>query len=102
MEKDNKKKWSKEVIANALAGNREFRMRALLKLYSRQTADEQIQQTVSHNNGKGFRSCDARFLTSLSESAIKYNRLTDKQDAVLARKIKVYAGQLTDISNGKR
>jgi hypothetical protein len=102
MELKSKKKWSKEVIAKALVSNREFRMRALIKLYSRQTADEQVQENVTHNNGKGFRTCDARFLTSLSKSAIRYKRLTDKQDAVLARKIMVYTAQLTDISNGKR
>lgn len=96
------RKWTRQEIALLIDSNPEFRKRALLKLYSRQTADEQNTGTVNRQNGRGFRSCDARILTSLSKFCESRRFLTTKQDAILLRKLPVYTGQLTDIANFKR
>jgi hypothetical protein len=96
------RKWTREEIATLLTCNPGFRQRALLKLYSKQTQDEQTQAVVNKSNNVGFRSCDAKFLTSLAKFCIRTNSLSNKQDAALLKKLPRYVGQLCDIANGKR
>lgn len=72
--------------------------RGLCVIYSHQTLDEQECADVKVNNGIGFTSLDADFLTSLYNSYHKYGRLSEKQGQFLMRKMPKYARQLFNYS----
>jgi hypothetical protein len=85
--------------------------RALLVLYSRQTADEQASDTTAHENGMGFSGSDAEFFSKLARQVMtstyeKGRRLSPKQldaargikdGAQKKRGITKYAGQLLSV-----
>lgn len=73
--------------------------RGLLFLYSRQTADEQVQGATSHSNGMGFSGVDAQFLTSVAKSAKQYGNITPGQAPHVAKKLAKYTGQLLELVN---
>lgn len=82
--------------------------RALVVLNERQTADEQIQETVKYHNGKGFRPCHARMGTSMANFFSKNGYLSPKQigywrkqDKTGKMRIEIYAGQLLLIAEAK-
>ena len=86
-----------------LETRKDVRIRALLRIFENQTFDEQRTESTNRYNGIGFTGSDARFLSSLAKQ-YKYKKfLTDKQDAVLRRKIVKYAAQLVNgsINEGK-
>ena len=75
--------------------------RALVALNKRQTVDEQYSETTKHNNGRGFRSCDARMGTSMAMFYTRNGYLSPKQLAYWRKpqsngvmRIAVYANQL--------
>lgn len=47
-----------------------FVERSLEVLFARQTADEQLTNSTSHNNSRGFTGIDAEFLSSLAKRVI--------------------------------
>lgn len=73
-------------------------IRGLLAIYDKQTADEKRTETTNHNNGVGFRGCDAEFLSSLATRWLSGRELTEKQLAALKKVMPVYAKQLAEIS----
>lgn len=82
--------------------------RALVVLNERQTADEQVQETVKYHNGMGFRPCHARMGTSMANFYTKFGRLSEKQVAYWRKldktgkmRIEIYAGQLLLIAEAK-
>lgn len=81
-----------------LETRKDVRVRALLRIFENQTYDEQRIESTNRYNGIGFTGSDARFLSSLAKQ-YKYKKfLTDKQDAILRRKIVKYAAQLINCS----
>jgi len=75
--------------------------RAILVLYSRQTADEQITKSTSNENGMGFNSTDAGILSSfalqIQDSGYpKGKRLSPKQMAIARNKVQKYTRQLIE------
>lgn len=93
--------WTKEQIVQLLATNDKAVARALVRINQNQTADEQKQETVKYQNGKGFRPCHARLGTSmakffqsrgyLTQKQINYWRKTDRKGNM---RIGIYANQL--------
>lgn len=86
-----------------LETRKDIRIRALLRIFENQTFDEQRTESTNRYNGIGFTGSDAHFLSSLAKQ-YKYKKFfTDKQDAVLRRKIVKYAAQLVNgsINEGK-
>ena len=77
-------------------------VKAMLRIYEYQTVDEQINGDVCTLNGVGFAGTDAELLTSFCKRVLKGNQLSEKQLAILFKKIGKYAGQLTRqaIKNG--
>ena len=73
-------------------------IKALLKLYDRQRDIEKSAKQTRFVNYEGFNQPDARFLTSLAQSYLKYKKLTPPQMFVLKKKISKYAGQLINMS----
>lgn len=93
--------WNKDKIVHLLETNDKAVARALVRLNANQTADEQDQETVKYQNGKGFRPCHARMGSSMAKFFEKRGYLTQKQveywrkrDRKGNMRIDIYAGQL--------
>ena len=93
--------WNKDRIVQLLETNDKAVARALVRLNANQTADEQVQETVKYQNGKGFHPCHARMGSSMAKFFEKRGYLTQKQveywrkrDRKGNMRIGIYAGQL--------
>jgi hypothetical protein len=80
--------------------------RAVLVLYQRQTADEQVTSSTSHENGIGFNGTDAFILSSFAEQIQdstypKGRRLSPKQMGVARRKVQKYTRQLIEVATNR-
>lgn len=101
--------WTKEMIRERLAGEKmDTRLieRAIVELWKRQTADEQISKDTSHSNGMGFTGADAFILTAFAEWIQKCHKpegqkLSPKQLAIATKKLPKYAGQLLIVHQEK-
>ena len=68
-----------EYVKVQLSTNPAWAQRAIVKLWERQTADEQAAQTTGHDNGIGFNGTDAFILSSFAEQINKGRTLSPKQ-----------------------
>ena len=89
-------------IREVITTNPQRAIKAMLRIYEYQTADEQESGDVSEFNGVGFAGTDSVILTSFCKQYQKYGRLSEKQIEIVLKKIGKYAGQLTRhaIENG--
>jgi hypothetical protein len=82
-----------------------LKVKALLWIYKYQTPGEKESYTTDNLNGVGFSGPDAFILTSFAKQVVEKQFLSEKQMAILRRKIGKYAGQMarisTEISNGR-
>ena len=93
------KRMIKEYIQNKLTNDDRWTLKALNKLYERQTEDEQnIAETKYHNN-VGFTGHDARYLSSLHQQKLEKGWLSRKQMEALRRTIKKYWSQVQEMSD---
>ena len=97
-----KKVWTSEEIKSLIQTNDTVLYRALKRLYSEQTDDEQFREHTVERNGRGFNKVDADFLTSVSKFLNSRGFLTDKQKAATRRKLIKYNTQLTRLANEGR
>ena len=81
-------------VKTQLATNPAWAQRAIVKLWERQTADEQATQNTGHNNGVGFNGTDAFILSSFAEQINKGRTLSPKQLAIAFRKLPKYSKQI--------
>lgn len=72
--------------------------RALLLVYSKQTASEQNSGQTLEYNCEGFTTLDAKILTGIAIFYKNHNSLTPKQDQTVKRLIPKYAGQILNSS----
>lgn len=93
--------WTKAKIISLLETNDQAVARALVRINQNQTADEQSQEMVKYENGKGFRPCHARKGTSMAKFFQSRGYLTPKQvaywrirDVKGNMRIGIYANQL--------
>lgn len=93
--------WTKEEIKNLIMTNDKMVERSVLKLYDYQTKEEQYDKNTTEENGVGFNSFDASFLTSIAEQLKRKIHLTRKQIEITRKKLIKYSGQLTKIANNK-
>jgi len=93
------KKHIKETFKTKLASNATWATRGMLKIYERQTAQEQASQTTQVINDVGFSGCDAEILSSFCEQYMKWGRLSDKQMTLVFKKMPKYWSQLVSISD---
>jgi hypothetical protein len=75
--------------------------KAIIRIYEGQTENEKNAERTSIDNGVGFNSVDAQFLSSLAKQIMenKYNkplgyRLSCKQRDIARKKMVKYAGQI--------
>lgn len=94
-----KRVWTTDDIKRLLQTNDTMLYRSLKILYSYQTADEKSTKDTITENGVGFNSVDAQFLSSCAEFLIKNGFLTIKQKAIVRNKIIKYTKQLTKLAN---
>ena len=81
-----------------ISHNTEKARRALLLVYSKQTAFEQNSGQTLEYNCEGFTTLDAKILTSIAVFYKNHNFLTPRQDQIVKRLIPKYAGQILDSS----
>jgi len=91
-----------EQLRQRLIGNDRWALRALLRIYQNQTADEQTSERTIDRNGIGFSGPDAEILTSFARQYQQRGWLSDKQMAILRRRIPAYARQIVQGSDTTR
>lgn len=97
------KKDTLAFVKTKLATDQVWAIKALVRIYQEnQTADEQVSQTTSHDNGIGFTGVDAQFLSSLAQNYLRYGRLSEKQMGFVFRKMPKYAGQVIKMSDATK
>lgn len=89
------KKEIEAAIRAAITTNPQKAVNAMLRIFEYQTEDEQQAGDVRDFNGVGFAGTDSEILTSFCKQYEKYGRLSEKQMAILFKKIGKYARQLT-------
>lgn len=99
VEKPTKKIWTAEDMKNILNKYDDQVGKALVKLYARQTIDEQKDHETKEYNNIGFNGVDAPILTSFAEFYQKKGFLSQKQLVIARKKIMKYANQLCSIVN---
>lgn len=90
--------WSKDHIQFLLQTNNKAVERALLQIYARQTAYEKRANDTQLHNGVGFTAYDGEFLSEMAVKCERYNGLTERQLAVVRRKMMKYWKQLLEIA----
>lgn len=91
--------YTVEEIWNLVMTNDYFVMACLSKMLDRQTSDEIKAEATRHNNGRGFNSTDAKFLTSLALQARTKRYLSPRQLAYARKCLYKYRRQLCEIAN---
>ena len=75
--------------------------RAIVALFEKQTATEQMIEATSEHNGVGFNAIDAEILSSFAKQLIAGRTLSEKQLAIAFKKLPKYAKQLAMIAEEK-
>lgn len=86
-------------IRSMLSTDAKWALRALVRIYANQTADEQSTMDTKHDNGVGFTGADAHFLSSFAQQYELRGFLTPGQMEYLYKKMPKYARQLERISS---
>ena len=84
----------KAYVKNQLTTNSVWALKALTTIYAKQTADEQATGTTHNLNSVGFSGADAEILSSFAVQYTKWNRLSDKQMALVFKKMPRYWKQI--------
>ena len=91
-----------EQLRHRLASNDRWALRALIRIYQNQTADEQCRETTIERNGIGFTGPDAEILTSFARQYQRRGGLSERQMIILRRRIPAYARQIVQGSDSTR
>ena len=96
------KKDTLAFVKTKLATDPVWAVKALVRIYQEnQTADEQVSQTTTHDNGIGFSGWTAKSGTYFA-NWVRSGRSLSGKHLAKARKIALHhAGQLTRIANGE-
>jgi len=84
----------KDYIKQQLGTNKAWAIKALVKVYSLQTVDEQITGQTSNLNNCGFSGIDSKILSSFAEQVTKGRNLSEKQMNLLFKKMPRYHRQV--------
>ena len=93
--------FTPDMIKDILLKNDEQVKKALLELFAKQTADEQVQETTKYVNMIGFSGADAFILSSFAKQLTERGYLSPKQMDLLRKRIVKYSKQLARIANEK-
>lgn len=92
----------KEFLKRKLGTDPRWAKHALLKIFEFQTEEEQDHECTHDHNGVGFTGVDGEILSSFAKQLIKYKRLSDKQMALLFKKMPKYWKQILTISDEEK
>jgi len=92
----NGKIWDKESIQLLLDKSDQAVYNGLMRIYNRQTRDEQNYQETRDWNTIGFTGVDGNIMSSYAEFYKKTGFLTPKQLTIARKKMKKYWRQLLD------
>jgi hypothetical protein len=92
-----------DILKAQLATRPRQAIKGLMRIYANQTESEQASGGVIVNNGIGFVHVDSEILTSFAKQYEKKGSLSEKQMAILYKKMPKYAGQLINsaLAEGK-
>lgn len=93
------KKERIETLKARIKGDREAAVKAMLVIFERQTEDEKRAEVTSHSNGVGFGGADAEILTSFAKQYLQRGTLSEKQTALVLKKMSKYAGQIIKLGD---
>jgi acid phosphatase class B len=99
MEKKITKKAMAEFLKTKLSTDEKWAVNALLKIYARQTASEQIAGVTAELNGVGFSGKDSVILSSFAKFYQTKNFLSPKQMSYVFKLVPRYWKQIFDISD---
>ncbi len=94
--------FTKEQIQENIKTNISWTIRTLEVLYGRQTTDEQLTQSTTHQNGRGFNGTDSFILTSFYQQIQKRRQygnpvlLSEKQLTICQKKLPKYWKQIQE------
>ena len=91
------KKSQKEFVKQMLGTDKKWAIRGLLKIYSRQTEDEQNAGYTQRLNSIGFSGVDGEILSSFAVHVIAGRNLSEKQMCVLFKKMPKYWLQIISL-----
>lgn len=95
-------KWTKTTIQSLLISNPAALNKAILKIYERQTEDEQqCDQTIEHNN-IGFNGVDANIMSSFARQLKSRGFLSPKQNVIAVKKMQKYWKQILQLIEEKQ
>ena len=89
-------------VKHMLSTDKDWALRALVKIYEKQTATEKTLGAAMNQNGVGFSGVDAEFLGGMAQYYIRRGQLTDKQLSWVMKKMHKYHGQIIDMSDRQR
>lgn len=89
-------KWTEEALRTKLSTDERFVRRALVRLYERQTMDEQRSETTRNYNLRGFQPCDAFMFTRFAKWVMSNptRELTPKQLAYCGVRTPGFTGRV--------
>ena len=76
-------------------------IQGLDRIYELQTDAERADDNTIEDNGVGFSGVDGEILTSIAGQFLKWGSVSEKQFAIVKKKMVKYAGQLAKIANGQ-
>lgn len=92
----------KEFVRFKLGNDKRWALHALTKIFEFQTAAEQEYETTSEYNGVGFTGVDGEILSSFAKQYIRRKWLSEKQMAILMKKMPKYWKQIISISDEEK
>ena len=95
------KKEKMSYIRQRVGTNRTWATRALMCIYNLQTSDEQASGYTRNWNSVGFSGVDSEILSSFAEQVLKGRTLSQKQMAIVQKKMPKYSKQLMNIADAK-
>ena len=94
-----KKELIKKFLKHRLGTSKKWSQHALLKIYEYQTREEQEIQRTHDHNGVGFTGVDGEILSSFAEQLKRRGDLSEKQMAIVYKKMPKYWHQVMMISD---
>ena len=86
------------IIRDIIGRDAASALKALMRIYANQTADEQSSEETKYHNNIGFTGADAHILTSYAKQFERRGSLSPKQMGVLFKRIPKYAKQLEGVT----
>ena len=84
----------KSFIKNKLATDQDWALRALVRIWEKQTAAEQASEVTIENNSVGFSGVDGNFFSSLATQYQRRGSLSPKQMSFVFKRMPKYWSQI--------